>query len=94
MLFGAVLHHVGVISSPVSFCGYKLFTNHLNPLKTTFPKRPETNPCQPLSNKQRGKQAMSVFIRIVILAACAYAGSAVAGIQFQTLPDPYQMAQK
>jgi hypothetical protein len=44
-LFGTVLHHVGVISSPVSFCGYKLFTNHLNPLKTTFPKRPETNPC-------------------------------------------------
>ena len=37
---------------------------------------------------------MSVFIRIVILAACAYAGSAVAGIQSQTLPDPYQMAQK
>jgi len=37
---------------------------------------------------------MSIFIRIVVVAACAYAGSAVAGIQFQTLPDPSQMAQK
>jgi hypothetical protein len=37
---------------------------------------------------------MTIIIRIVIVAACAYAGSAVAGIQFQTLPDPYQMAQK
>ena len=34
------------------------------------------------------------IIRIIVLAACAYAGSAVATIQFPDLPDPYQMAQK
>jgi hypothetical protein len=38
---------------------------------------------------------MSIIIRIVIVVvACAYAGSAVAGIQFPDLPDPYLMAQK
>jgi hypothetical protein len=38
---------------------------------------------------------MSIFIRIVVVAACAYAGSAVASIQFPELPDdPYQMAQR
>jgi hypothetical protein len=28
------------------------------------------------------------IIRIIVLAACAYAGSAVATIQFPDLPDP------
>ena len=28
------------------------------------------------------------------VAACAYAGSIVAGVQFPDLADPYQMAQK
>jgi hypothetical protein len=37
---------------------------------------------------------MSIIIRIVIVVACAYAGSAVAGIQFPDLPDPDLMAQK
>jgi hypothetical protein len=37
---------------------------------------------------------MSIIIRIAVVAACAYAGSIVAGIQFPDLPDPYQMAQK
>jgi hypothetical protein len=48
------------INSQIGDIG-KLFTNHLNPLKTTFPKRPETNSCQPLSSKQRGKQCPSSF---------------------------------
>jgi hypothetical protein len=37
---------------------------------------------------------MSIIIRIAVVAACAYAGSIVAGIQFPDLPDSYQMAQK
>ncbi len=37
---------------------------------------------------------MSIIIRIVALATCAYAGSVVAGIQFPDLPEPYQMTQK
>jgi hypothetical protein len=37
---------------------------------------------------------MSIIIRVVVIATCAYAGSVVAGIQFPDLPDPYQMAQK
>jgi hypothetical protein len=37
---------------------------------------------------------MSIIIRVALVAACAYAGSIVAGIQFPDLPDPYQMAQK
>jgi hypothetical protein len=37
---------------------------------------------------------MSIIIRVVFIAACAYAGSVFAGIQFPDLPDPYQMAQK
>jgi hypothetical protein len=36
---------------------------------------------------------MSIIIRVVIIAACAYAGSAIAGAQFSDLPDPYQVAQ-
>jgi hypothetical protein len=37
---------------------------------------------------------MSIIIRVIIVAACAYAGSVFAGAQFKDLPDPYQMAQK
>ena len=37
---------------------------------------------------------MSIIIRVVVIVTCAYAGSAVAGIQFPDLPDPYQMVQK
>jgi hypothetical protein len=37
---------------------------------------------------------MSIIIRVAVVAACAYAGSIVAGIQFPDLPDPYQMARK
>jgi hypothetical protein len=37
---------------------------------------------------------MSVILRVVVIATCAYAGSVFAGIQFPNLPDPYQMAQK
>jgi hypothetical protein len=37
---------------------------------------------------------MSIIIRAAVLAACAYAGSFVVGVQFPDLADPYQMAQK
>jgi hypothetical protein len=37
---------------------------------------------------------MSIIIRIVVVATCAYAGLVVADIQFNDLPDPYEMAQK
>ena len=37
---------------------------------------------------------MSIIIRIVIIAACAYAGSAIAGAQFRDLPEQHQIAQK
>jgi hypothetical protein len=41
------------------------------------------------SNKER--QAMSIIIRIIVVALCAYAGSAVAGIQFSDLPEQHQV---
>jgi hypothetical protein len=34
---------------------------------------------------------MSIVIRFMILATCAFAGSAVAGIQFSDLPDQHQV---
>jgi hypothetical protein len=34
---------------------------------------------------------MSIIVRIMIVAACAFAGSAVAGIQFSDLPDQHQV---
>jgi hypothetical protein len=37
---------------------------------------------------------MSIIIRVAVIAACAYAGSIVAGVQFPDLADPYQIAQK
>jgi len=38
---------------------------------------------------------MSIIIRIIVVAACAYAGSAVASSQFPDLPDePYQTVQR
>jgi hypothetical protein len=37
---------------------------------------------------------MSIIIRIVFVATCAYTGLVVAGIQFPDLPDPYEMSQK
>ena len=37
---------------------------------------------------------MSIIIRVVVIVTCAYAGSAVAGIQFPDLPVPNEMAQK
>jgi hypothetical protein len=37
---------------------------------------------------------MSIIIRIVVVATCAYAGLVAADIQFPDLPDPYEMAQK
>jgi hypothetical protein len=36
---------------------------------------------------------MSIIIRIVFVATCAFAGSVVAGVQFADLPD-YEMAQR
>jgi hypothetical protein len=77
----------------VRLAAYKRFTKHVNGLKTTFPKWPETNPCSPLFNKTK-RQAMSIIIRIVFVATCAYTGLVVAGIQFPDLPDPYEMSQK
>jgi hypothetical protein len=37
---------------------------------------------------------MSIIIRIVIIAACAHTGSAIAGALFRDLPDHHQIAQK
>jgi hypothetical protein len=37
---------------------------------------------------------MSIIIRVVVVVACAYAGSVVGAIQSPDLPDAYQMAQK
>jgi hypothetical protein len=37
---------------------------------------------------------MSNIIRVLIVLACAYAGSTVAGAQFSELPDVSQMAKK
>ena len=37
---------------------------------------------------------MSIIIRIAIIAACAYAGTAIAGAQFLDLPDHHEIAQK
>jgi hypothetical protein len=34
---------------------------------------------------------MSIIIRIIVVALCAYAGSAVAGIQFSDLPEQHQV---
>jgi hypothetical protein len=34
---------------------------------------------------------MSIIIRIMVVAMCAFAGSAVAGIQFSELPDHDQV---
>jgi hypothetical protein len=39
----------------------------------------------------KGRQAMSIIIRIVVVTMCAFAGSAVAGIQFSDLPDQHQV---
>ena len=35
---------------------------------------------------------MSMIIRVLVIAACAYAGSAVARIQFPDLPDSTEIA--
>jgi len=37
---------------------------------------------------------MFIIIRVLIVAACAYAGSVFAGVQYPDLPDPYEIAQK
>jgi hypothetical protein len=37
---------------------------------------------------------MSAIIRVLIVLACAYAGSTVAGAQFSELPDASHMAEK
>jgi|GraSoiStandDraft_30_1057271.scaffolds.fasta_scaffold14099_5 hypothetical protein len=38
---------------------------------------------------------MSIFIRFIILATCAYGGSVLAGRQFSDLPaDPDQLTQR
>jgi hypothetical protein len=34
---------------------------------------------------------MSIIIRIIVVAMCAFAGSAVAGIQFSDLPDQHRV---
>jgi hypothetical protein len=34
---------------------------------------------------------MSIIIRIIVVAVCAFAGSAVAGIQFSDLPNQHQV---
>jgi hypothetical protein len=35
---------------------------------------------------------MSIIIRILVITVCAYAGSALAGMQFPEVPDPSQIA--
>jgi hypothetical protein len=34
---------------------------------------------------------MSIIIRVIVVAVCAFAGSAVAGIQFPDLPNQHQV---
>jgi hypothetical protein len=34
---------------------------------------------------------MSIIIRIIVVATCAFAGSAVAGVQFSDLPEQHQV---
>jgi hypothetical protein len=34
---------------------------------------------------------MSIIIRIIVVAVCAFAGSAVAGLQFSDLPNQHQV---
>jgi hypothetical protein len=63
-----------------------LKTNFLSGLKRIFIRL--------VFNKQAGRQAMSIIIRVFVVAFCAYAGSVFAGIQFPDLPDPHEMAQK
>jgi hypothetical protein len=66
--------------------------DEFDPKATSAAPSDNDYPCSPLSNKQ--ETAMSIIIRVVILATFAYAGSIVAGVQFPDLPDPYQTAQK
>jgi hypothetical protein len=35
---------------------------------------------------------MSIILRFIVIMACAYAGSAVAAMQFSDMPDLHQMA--
>jgi hypothetical protein len=35
---------------------------------------------------------MSIIIRILVITVCAYAGSALAGMQFPEVPAPAQIA--
>ena len=35
---------------------------------------------------------MSIIVRILVIMVCAYAGSALAGMQFPEVPDPFQIA--
>jgi hypothetical protein len=39
----------------------------------------------------RERQTMSIIIRVIVVATCAFAGSAVAGIQFSELPEQHQV---
>jgi hypothetical protein len=76
---------------------YRLFTNILNGPKTTFPKPLERSACY-LSNKLTNEEAANVhhcsIVRVVIVVLSAYAGSALASVQFPDLPEPTKMAQQ
>ena len=37
---------------------------------------------------------MSIIIRVIVVATCAFAGSAVAGIQFADLPQQHQVGSR
>jgi hypothetical protein len=39
----------------------------------------------------RERHTMSIIIRVIVVATCAFAGSAVAGIQFSELPEQHQV---
>jgi hypothetical protein len=41
---------------------------------------------------ERKRQEMSIIIRMLVIVACAYAGSALAAMQFPEVPDPSQIA--
>lgn len=71
---------------------YQLFTNMLNGLKTTFLRRSK----ELLASfpKQTKRPQMSIVIRVAIVVLSAYAGSALASVQFADLPEPSQMLQK
>jgi len=56
------------------------FTKAIRLAKTSFPKAAATTPCYSRSTK-KGESAVFSIMRVIVLLACAYAGTAVAALQ-------------